>query len=176
MKRLLNVALLLLPLLPTSVTFGGEADGRPKGKPAAKPDFVLTIKDNLLSLTAKNASLKEVLEEVGRRMNIEVLALLPEQEKVTTELEKVPLEEAIERLVRNYPHLTVSQEGDRKITRIIALQKSGDPVQSQPAVKGPDKPIKLESQMREEAVKKESPPPEPFRFQFDPSQYGQKSR
>jgi hypothetical protein len=176
MKRLLNIALLLLPLLLTSVTFGGEADGRSKGNPAAKADFVLTVKGNLISLDAKNASLKAVLEEIGRRMSIEVLALLPEQEKITTEFEAVPLEEAIERLVRNYPHLIVSQEGDRKITRIIALQKSGDPVQSQPAVKGPEKPIKLESRMREEAAKKESPPPEPFRFQFDPSQYGQKSR
>ena len=31
-------------------------------------------------------------------MNIEVLALLPEQEKITTEFEKLPLEEAIKRL------------------------------------------------------------------------------
>jgi hypothetical protein len=181
MKRLLTIALLLLPLLPTSITFGGEAERTPKGKPAAKADFVLTVKGNLISLEAKNASLKEILEEIGRKMNIEVLALLSEQEKITTEFETLPLEEAIERLIRNYPHLVVSKEGDRRITRIVALQKSGDPVQSQPAVKGPEsnrpeKSIKLESQMREEAVKKESPQPEPFRFQFDPSQYGQKSR
>ena len=69
--------------------FGGEAERSPKGKPAAKADFVLTVKDNLISLKAKDASLKEVLEEIGRKMNIEVLALLPEQEKITTEFEKL---------------------------------------------------------------------------------------
>jgi type II secretory pathway component GspD/PulD (secretin) len=180
-KRFLNIALLLLPLLLASVTFGGEPAERPKGKTAAKPNFVLTVKDNLISLKAKDVSLKEVLEEIGRRMNIEVLALLSEQEKITLDFEKLPLEEAIERLIRNYPHLIVSQEGDRRITRIVALQKSGDPVPSNPVVKDTEAkkqetPIKLESRMREQAVRKESPPPEPFRFQFDPSQYGQKRR
>ena len=46
-----------------------------------KADFVLTIKDNLISLKAKYSPLIEILEEIGRKMNIEVLALLPEQEK-----------------------------------------------------------------------------------------------
>lgn len=124
---------------------------------------------------------KEVLEEIGRRMSIEVFAPLPEQEKITTEFEKLSLEEAIERLVRNYPHLVVSQEADRRITRIIALQKSGDTVPSKPVTKGPEikkeeRSVKPETRMREEAVSQESPPPEPFRFQFDPSQYGQRRR
>ena len=135
----------------------GEAEKNPKGKPAAKADFVLTIKDNLVSLNAKDASLIEILEEIGRRMSIEVFALLPEQEKVTTEFETIPLEEAIERLIRNYSHLIVSQEGDRRITRIIALQKSGITVPSNPVVKETEAkkqetPIKLESRMREQAV------------------------
>ena len=186
MKRLLNIALLLLPLLPTSVTFGGEAEGKPQGKPAAKADFVLTVKDNLVSLKAKDVSLKEVLEEIGRRMSIEVLALLPEQEKITTEFEKLPLEEAIERLIRNYPHLIVSQEGDRRITKIIALQKSGDTVSSKSLTTGPEikkeeikkeeRSVKPETTVREQAMTKESPPSKPFSFQFDPSQYGQKRR
>jgi hypothetical protein len=33
-----------------------EAERIPKGKPAAKADFVLTVKDNLISLKAKDAS------------------------------------------------------------------------------------------------------------------------
>ena len=114
-------------------------------------------------------------------MSIEVFALLPEQEKVTTEFETIPLEEAIERLIRNYSHLIVWQEGDRRITRIIALQKSGITVPSNPVVKETEAkkqetPIKLESRMKDQTIRRESPPPEPFRFQFDPSQYGQKRR
>ena len=88
MKTLLNVALSLLPLLLTSLTF---ADRRPKGKPAPEAAFVLAVQDNLVSLTVRNASLKGCLEQTGPRMNIEVLALLPEREKTTTEFEKLPL-------------------------------------------------------------------------------------
>jgi hypothetical protein len=68
-------------------------------------------------------------------MNVEVLALLSEQEKSSAECEKLPLEGAIERLIRNYPRLIVSQEGDGRITRIVALQKSGDTVPSKLAMK-----------------------------------------
>ena len=177
--------LLLIGLLEAGIAaaqiFGGEAERSPKEKPSAKADFVLTVKDDLVSLKAKNAPLKEVLEEIGRRMNIEVLALLPEQEKITTEFDDLLLEDAIERLIRNYPHLIVWQEGDRRITKIIALQKSGDAVASKPSTKGPEikkeeTPIKLESRIKEEAVRKESSPQKPFSFQFDPSQYGQKRR
>jgi hypothetical protein len=80
-----------VPGTATTQVLGAEAEKRsPTGKPAAKPDFVLTIKDNLVSLTATNASLKKVLEVIGQRMSIEVLALLPDQEKITTEFEQLP--------------------------------------------------------------------------------------
>jgi hypothetical protein len=175
-------SLLLVGVLVTAAqVFAGEAERTPKEKPAAKADFVLTMKDNVVSLTAKDASLKKILEEIGQRMSIEVLALLPEQEKITADFEKLPLEEAIERLIRNYPHLVVSQEGDKRITRIVALQKSVDTVPSKPVIKETETkkqetPVKLETRVKEQPIGKESPPPEPFKFQFDPSQYGQKRR
>ena len=110
-------------------------------------------------------------------MNIEVFALLSEQEKTTVSFEKVPLKEAIERLVRNYPYLIVSREGDR----IVALQKSGDAMPSNPVIKEPETKkqetsVMLESRMKEQTITKESPPSKPFSFQFDPSQYGEKRR
>jgi type II secretory pathway component GspD/PulD (secretin) len=186
-EKLLNIVLLLLlSLLTTPDTFAGEADRNPKGKPASKADFVLTVKENLISLKAKDASLKKVLEEIGRRMSIEVLALLPEQEKVTTEFEQLPLEEAIERLTRNYPNLIVSHESDKRITKIIALQKSGDAMASKPATQGSEikkeeikkeeKSVELETKVRAEPNRKDSPPQKSFGFQFDPSQYGGKRR
>lgn len=36
--------------------------------------FTLTIENNLISLTARDASIKAILEELGRRMNIAVVA------------------------------------------------------------------------------------------------------
>src|SRR6266436_5032712 len=82
--------------------FAGEAQRDPKGKPATKADFVLTVKDNLISLKAKDASLKEVLEEIGGKMNIEVIAGIPDTKKITAEFENLSIEEAVNRLSTNY--------------------------------------------------------------------------
>jgi hypothetical protein len=65
---------LLGPRVAPAQIFAGEAETNPKGKPATKADFVLTVKDNLISLKAKDALLKEVLEEIGRRMKIDVVS------------------------------------------------------------------------------------------------------
>jgi len=67
-----------------------------------------------------------------------VFALLPEQEKITTEFEQLPLEETIERLIRNYSHLVVSKESDKKITQITVLRKSQDTISSKPVGAGPE--------------------------------------
>ncbi len=178
---------LLVPVLSTAQVVDEKTESSAKEKPATKAnfgptqsvEFTMTVKDNLISLKAKDASLIEVLEEIGRRMNIEVLALLPEQEKITTEFEKLPLEEAIKRLSENHSHLIVSQE-DRRITKIIVLQKGVNTAASKPVIKEPETrkkeetAVKLESRTREQVIRKESPSTKPFSFQFDPSQYDKK--
>lgn len=45
------------PRVAPAQIFAGEAETNPKGKPPTKADFVLTVKDNLISLKAKDASL-----------------------------------------------------------------------------------------------------------------------
>ena len=156
----LVLAALLGPTITATQIFEGEAQTSAKGKPATKADFVLTVNGNLISLQAKDASLKDVLEEIGRKINIEVFALLSEQEKTTVGFENLPLKEAIERLIRNYPHLIVSQEGDSRITRIIALQKSLDTVLPTAVVKETETKkqetsVMLESRTREQALRRE---------------------
>lgn len=104
-----------------------NANSLPAQNPATakvKPAFLLTVQDNLISLKATDASLIEVLEEIGRRIKIEVVAPLREQEKVTTEFNQLPLEEAIKKLTPNYSHAMVSDEGGKKISKVIILQKS----------------------------------------------------
>ena len=60
-EKLFWVSILLL-IIPASL-FGGEADKKYEVKAESRADFVLTIKDSLISLTAKDASLKEIVEE-----------------------------------------------------------------------------------------------------------------
>jgi type II secretory pathway component GspD/PulD (secretin) len=179
--KLLNFMLLLfLPLLLTPDTFGGEADTKPKAK-SAKANFVVTVKNNLISLKAKDASLKEVLEEIGRQMKIDVVANVPDQERITLEFEKLSIEEAVNKLSRNYLFVADSVKGETKITKIIVVEAGNETALSRPTVKEfvitkEERSVKPESKVREEAVKKESPPPEPFKFEFDPSQFEQKRR
>ena len=65
--------------------------------------FTLTIQDNLISLTARDASIKAILEEIGRRMNIAVVAAIPPEESITMEFAKLPLKDALTRLSTSQP-------------------------------------------------------------------------
>jgi hypothetical protein len=93
-----TIASLLLFCLVGAQIFAREPETNPKGKPPTKADFVLTVKDNLISLKAKDALLKEVLEEIGRSMKIDVVAGIPDTKKITAEFEHLSVEEAVNRL------------------------------------------------------------------------------
>ena len=134
--------------------FAAEAERMPKGKPVTKVDFVLTVRDNLISLKAKDASLKEVLEEIGRRMKIDVIAGIPDTTKVTAEFENLSVEEAVNRLSTNYSYVMDSTTGQRKITKIIVLEKEKGTAVSTPTTKKEEKPVKPESKAREDVIGK----------------------
>ena len=155
---------LLGPRVAPAQILAGEAETNPKGKPATKADFVLTVKDNLISLKAKDALLKEVLEEIGRRMKIDVVAGIPDTKKITAEFENLSVEEAVNRLSTNYSYVMDSTNGERKITKIIVLEKGKEtelstPTTKESTIKKEEKSAKPESTVREEAVRKEAPPP-----------------
>src|SRR5262249_47178528 len=225
MSGLLLVGVAEPGMAPAQI-FAAENERIPKGKPATKADFVLTVKDNLISLKAKDASLKEVLEEIGRRMQIDVVAGIPDTKKITAEFENLSIEEAVNRLSTNYSYLMDSTKGERKITKIIVLANSEGSAVSRPtqsairkeessakpetrvreeavrpessiklvkpqskatkdvigkettesAIEKGKKPVVPQFTMREEAIRKGSRQPEPFQFEFDPSQYREKRR
>src|SRR5262249_43086962 len=90
------------PGMAPAQIFAAETERIPKGKPATKADFVLTVKDYLISLKAKDASLKEILEEIGRRMKIDVIAGIPDTTKITAEFDNLSVEEAVNRFEPMY--------------------------------------------------------------------------
>src|SRR6266481_1089010 len=146
------------PVMAPAQIFAAEAERIPKGKPATKADFVLTVKDNLISLKAKDASLKEVLEEIGRKMKIDVIAGIPDTKKITAEFENLSVEEAVNRLSTNHSYIMDSTNGQRRITKIIVLEKGKETAVSTPTPKKEEKPVMPETKVREEAIKKESSP------------------
>src|SRR3990172_4136181 len=145
---------------------------------SVKRNFVLTIQDNLLSLKATDASLLEILEEVGRRMKIEIVAAVLEKEKITAEFDKLSLEDAIKRLTPNYSHAMISEPGGKKISKIIVLQKGGEtarpiPATKAPEIKRPETVARPAPAVKKETVREKAPvEPQPsFKFEFDHWQF-----
>ncbi len=162
-KKLLIVVVILLPfVLIPSVLFGGEDEKKVEGKSESKASIVLTIKDEIVSLKAKDASLKEIIEEIGRKMKIEVIANITEEEKVTLKFDRLSIADALEKLTTNYGYVMDSEKKEKKITKIIVLPKGQKTASSRTTTK--------QTRIQEEE-KKEVKRPEPFKFEFDPSEF-----
>lgn len=164
MKRYFGVIILLLPLLTIATGLcGGEPDKKTEGASARKSKFMLTTNDSLLSLRARDASLKEILETIGQKMKIEVVGSISEEERVTIAFDKLTLEDAIKSLSKNYAFVKEPGKEKEKITKITILSegRSGEVVARK----------ELPQPAPEEIVEEEPARPEPFKFEFDPSEF-----
>jgi hypothetical protein len=153
------VLLLVLSLLAPPGAFGAGTEISPKGKPAAKPDFVLTVNNNLISLKAEGASLKEILEEIGRRMKVDVVTGISDTQKITAEFENLSIEEAVNRLSTNYSYVIDSTNGEKKIAKIIVLEKGQEtalpvPTTKESTIKKEEQSVKPETKARENIIEK----------------------
>ncbi len=152
----LVLILLVLPFLvmPATVLFGGESGKKIEGAASAKADFVLTVKEGLISLSAKDSSLKEIIENIGDAMRIEVIGNISDEEKISVDFDNLSLKDALGKLSTNYGYLTDSEKEGKKnhgnnITKIVILPKGNEA-----ALAG--------STVRE---------PEPYKFEFDPKKF-----
>ena len=174
-EELFLVSILLLSLLITpNSLFGEEADKKSEAQAKSRADFVLTIKEDLISLSAKDASLKEIVEDMGRRMKIEVVAAISEEEKITIRFDKLSLEDAIKRLRTSYAYVWNSEKEGGKITKIVLLPEGKGTAVS--TIKEEKKLVKSESRAKKEVASEKSPRPEPFKFEFDPSEFMEKGQ
>jgi hypothetical protein len=123
-------------------------------------DFVLTVQDSLLSLRAQDASLKAILEAIGRELAIGVVAHMSAHKKITVQFDQLSLTDALQRLHTNYAYVMEGQ----KVVKLIVLP-SGQERLRQPERRRPA-----------EARGTAAPQPAPFRFEFDPSPRGEERR
>ena len=146
-EKFISFIVILLPLLmiPT-ILFGGEADNKPERNSESQVGYVLRVKENFISLKAKDASIKEILEDIGRRMKIEVVANIPWEEKITVELDMMYLGDAIKRFRTNYAYITESEKEKGKITKIVVVPKGVGKAPSMPykKIKAKPKPLKFD--------------------------------
>lgn len=173
---------ILLFLLATSASLFGEESGKGfKEDSKSKSNFVVIIKDNFISLNAKDASLREIMKEIGSRMKIEVAATIAETEKITMKFDSLSIDDAIKKF-RDYANILYIKDSDKKeakITKMVVVPKKKGILLAKPITKGSEikkreAPVKSETMMKEETVKekttKNSKRPKPFEFDFDPSE------
>jgi hypothetical protein len=168
--------------------FWGMMLGQPCGESRAAPSlsnlapplpFRLTVHKGVLSLHAQDASLKEIIEEIGRRLRIETVVKIPPDQQVTLMFEQLSLEEAIKRF-RKYAHIVYHARRDSdtasgQITKILVFPKSAgttglDAPTGEEDVRAGESPLTPQRRTRQEPIYQEVPRPQPFKFEFDPSQ------
>lgn len=151
-NRLLITFAIFLAGVYLSSALAGQSNEKSKEQSVEKREFELTIQEGLISLSAKEASVSAIVEEIGRQMSIDVDAYIPGEEKITVEIDKVSLEAAIKRLSERFVYVTDSSKDDNKITKIYLLPKGEQAVLSS-----------------KESVDEQPPQPEPFElFRYDP--------
>ena len=179
----LSLVFVLFLLVASGGLFAGEVGKKEETQPAGRTDYVLKIEKGRISLNAKDASLKHIVEEIGRELNIEVAALISQGDRITVEFQALPLEDALKRMSSNYyVHFREAESDKWKISKIVLLPKGDGKGQSViPHTEGADGRVEgsqtmpgktareqvIETQ-QEEALKDKTPRPEPFKFEFNP--------
>jgi len=156
---------LLLHLILPAVLSGSEPNQITNDIFEKKGKYELSIKDNLITLNAEDAFLKKILEDIGQKMNIEVFARIPAEDKITIRFTNLTLEEALKKFKTNYALVTDSKDKKVNIKRIVVVPEGQ---QANLFLKDVEKGgPKVKKDITEEKTSK----PEPFKFEFDPSKY-----
>ena len=153
-RRVLITTVLGLVIAQTTYSPQNTQPSQTRAKRQAS--FTLTIENDLISLTTRDASVKAILGELDRRMNSAVVAAIPGEETITTEFAKLPLKEVLARLVSNYAYVTDSAKDMGRITKIMVT----------PEEKGVARVVSSSSKSTRHLAPSQ---PEPFKFEFDPT-------
>ncbi len=156
-KFLVIFFLLSFALLPSALS-GSESHKEAESNSPNKAEMILTIEEELISLDAKDVSLKEIIEEIGSKMKVEVVGSIACEEMITLKFDMLSIEDALRKLSTSYGYVMDSETEEEKITKIIVLPKGNEAVSHIPTTK-------------EHESKKQSKRPEPFKFEFDPSEF-----
>jgi hypothetical protein len=133
--------------------------------------FQVKISNGYLSLEANQAPLVQILEEIRKQAGITIESNIGPEEKITTRLDRVPIEDGIRQLANNVSFFYAENPTDktRRIERVVVLS-TGSGVSGRG--KASSQAEKHNQPARQQAeVNKPPPQPEPFKFEFDPGKF-----
>jgi len=173
-----SVKVLVLTAL-LGVTAGISLAAEPSKKTETRPMGMFQVyvsDDYYLSLRADEAPLAEIFREIARQARITIDSNIGPEEKITTRLERVPLEDGIRQLAKNVSvfYTQDARSHTHRIARVVVLSE-GKALTGQ--TKGFSRPEKL-NEPAAKAAKPDKPQqqPEPFKFQFDPTKSAETGR
>lgn len=121
--------------------------------------FHVVVDKDYLSLQANAASLARIFEEIGKQSKIDFIINIDPEEKITTRLDRVPIEDGIKQLAKNVTvfYAEDSKDKTQRITRVVVLPEgkgtAGRAKAAPQPVKGSEPSSKSEA----------------FKFEFDPA-------
>jgi hypothetical protein len=135
--------------------------------------FQVNVSDGYLSLNADDAPLAQIFREIARQARITIDSNIGPEEKITTRLERVPLEDGIKRLAKNVSVFYAQDEktNTRRIARVVVLSDAKAPTGQ---TKASPQPEKVNEPAPKPAKVDRPRQPEPFKFQFDPTKSAEK--
>lgn len=165
-RETIHLKLLILSIL---LMFSGAADAQQSQPGKTKPGtFQVKVNKGLVSLEANEASVAKIFEEIGKQAGITVDSNIAPDEKISIQFDRIPLEDAMKRLAKNVS-FSYAQDSNTKNTRISKVVVLAEGRQSAVRLKQPEAPP-------QSSKKAEGPPPEPFKFEFDPSKFTEKEK
>jgi len=171
LKSYLGIMMLVLSLLIIYNNVEGETGSDGSGNESeSKGSYSLTINENLITLSATNASLREIVEDIGLRMKVEVVTHISHDETISLKFDNLSLEESIRRLSTNHVYLMDSEKEKGGITKIVLVPKGQEKVSS---VRIQERTMSNKFS-REKSKKKtsgKSSETVPFKFEVDPSMF-----
>jgi hypothetical protein len=163
-------------ILALFVTTGHAAEQPKTAKGQPLGTFRVTVSKDTLSLEANQAPLPAIFQEIGKQAKITFDSNIGPEEKITIQLDRVPLEEGIKQVAKNATVFYAENPKDktRRITRVVVLAERGG-VSEQVKGSPPLEKVK-EATPQATTIKKPAPQPEPFKFEFDPAKAAEKEK
>lgn len=162
--------------LTSLLSVGQAAEQSRTAKSQPPGTFQVKVGKDKLSLDANQAPLLQIFQEIGKQAKISFDSNIGSEEKITIHLDQVPLEEGIKQIARNATVFYAENPKDktRRISRVVVLaERSGVPGQ----VKGSLQAERVkEPTSQATTIKKPTPQPEPFKFEFDPAKSAEKEK
>lgn len=124
------------------------------GEVNQKSEMIISIKNEMVSMSAKDADLETILEEIIKQSDCRILLEIQEGRKITDRFENLPINEAIERILNN--NYAILKDGNKIVTVITPKRKNFTQSDNQKVM---DRNDEIKNKTVAESTFKTEPPP-----------------